>query len=702
MRIVGLAALTNSMNLRRFLRFLCCAGLLSPGPFPAAAEEFTNAIQAFLQQRIEVEKRNVGLVIGLVDEQGSRVVSCGKMDNGTGQEVNGDTLFEIGSITKTFTALLLQDMVERGEMKLEDPVANYLPASVRMPTRNGKPITLLQLATHTSGLPLLAYNLDPKRADNLYADFTVEKMYAFLSGYKLPYDPGTKYQYSELGMELLGHVISLKAGTNYESLLVERICRPLQLDSTRVTLTPELKSRLAAGHNQLGHVVPGLTFQTLVGGSGLRSTANDLLKYLSANLGLTPSSLGPLMEKTHLVRFESMKRGVRMGLAWAVTRFPQETDFVMHGGATPGYTTFIAFDQARRRGVVVLSSSDNPSDVAYLGMLLLKSEWQPDRRPTAVRINRLDYASYVGEYRLSRNTRLGILALRTLLANVTKTAAAITAGCSLAAGLLFVLLRILLRRIVLYCRWREWRIRRWRALSFRTRCLIVVGAILVAVGSTPVTPLVAAHVIWAMAHPVVDIRREGDRLFTQAISLPQAANKITLPHITGELLPESETRFFERMSGTPITFSADAHGKITRLTAPLFGTQLSFAKTSDQPSAPLQPLVPIKLDPKLCDACVGQYEFAADNLFPDGIKLTIRRQGEQLIGQASDKNGRWGAFEVYPLSETNFFFTLTHVGVQLNFIKNQQGAVTSVIRRVGWLPDCAGKKLPDLGGTRPR
>ena len=112
----------------------------------------TDSIRAFLQQRIEVEKRDVGMVIGLVDEHGSSIVSYGKMDDGASQEVNGDTLFEIGSITKTFTALLLQDMIERGEMKLDDPVVKYLPKSVKVPTRNGKEITLLHLATHTSGL----------------------------------------------------------------------------------------------------------------------------------------------------------------------------------------------------------------------------------------------------------------------------------------------------------------------------------------------------------------------------------------------------------------------------------------------------------------------------------------------------------------------------------------------------------------------
>src|SRR3954454_22725057 len=123
----------------------------------------TAAIKEFLHRNFD--GKNAGMVIGVVDEHGSQIFAVGKLDNGADQEVNGDTLFEIGSITKTFTTLLLQDMIERGEMNVEDPVANYLPKSVKMPNRNGKEITLLQLATHTSGLPTSSI-LDSKRADN--------------------------------------------------------------------------------------------------------------------------------------------------------------------------------------------------------------------------------------------------------------------------------------------------------------------------------------------------------------------------------------------------------------------------------------------------------------------------------------------------------------------------------------------------------
>jgi hypothetical protein len=166
-----------------------------------------------------------------------------------------------------------------------------------------------------------------------------------------------------------------------------------------------------------------------------------------------------------------------------------------------------------------------------------------------------------------------------------------------------------------------------------------------------------------------------------------------LPRITGELLPESKSRFFERMSGTPVVFSLDARGKVTGLAAPLFSTQLSFGKAFDQAALPPKPPVAIKLDEKFCDACVGQYEFAPDNFFLDGINLTIWREGDRLLGQASDKNGRWGTFDIYPESETNFFFTLTIVGVQLNLIKNDKGEVTSVVRHSAFSPDSVGKRF---------
>lgn len=315
------------------------------------------------------------IVVGLVDEHGPQILSAGKLDNGTDREPDGDTLFEIGSITKTFTVLLLEDMVQRGEMKLDDPVEKYLPDSVKVPRRNGKKITLLDLATHTSGLPRDPDNLTPTHGlpENAFADYTVERLYKFLDGYALTADPGAQVSYSNTGTALLGHVLALKADMNYESLVTERICRPLGMDSTRVTLTPEMKARLAVGHGQNGNRAPNWIFQVYDGTGGLHSSANDLLKYVSANLGLEKSDLTPLMEKTRVIRHRNTSHG-DMAMSWSVRDEGLDSGrtLIGHAGGTGGYETFIGLDETQQKGVVVLCSQQGGMSAETLGWLLLK------------------------------------------------------------------------------------------------------------------------------------------------------------------------------------------------------------------------------------------------------------------------------------------------------------------------------------------
>lgn len=338
---------------------------------PALAQDtFTNEpdIKTFLQRNFD--DRNFGMVIALLDEHGTKVFSAGRLDNGTTAEVNGDTVFEIGSITKTFTVLLLQDMIERGEMQLEDPVAKYLPASVKMPAYKGREITLLNLAAQDSGLPFNADGLDGKDWLARYDAFTVEKMYAFLAGYNLPNKPGTKFQYSNVGLSVLGQAICLKAGTNFESLVLDRICRPLRMDDTCITLNPALKARAAVGHEADGHKrVSDYHLQAMAPAGALHSTAHDLLKYLSANLGFTQTKLMPLMEKMQMNRHRGSPDMGNTAMPWydQAAYNPPGTEFFGHGGGTGGSATFIGFDRLKHRGVVVLSNQKDihSSDVGW-------------------------------------------------------------------------------------------------------------------------------------------------------------------------------------------------------------------------------------------------------------------------------------------------------------------------------------------------
>ena len=153
----------------------------------------TEEIHEILVKRIDQQKQAVGIVVGVIEPNGRRVVAYGNLAKGDPRTLDGDTIFEIGSVTKVFTSLVLADMVNREEVALDDPAAKHLPENVKMPERSGKSITLLDLSTHTSGLPRLP-NLKMKDPFNPYADYTVDQMYAFLSGYELTRDIGSKYE----------------------------------------------------------------------------------------------------------------------------------------------------------------------------------------------------------------------------------------------------------------------------------------------------------------------------------------------------------------------------------------------------------------------------------------------------------------------------------------------------------------------------
>src|SRR5689334_1020665 len=209
------------------------ASVAAPAPSIASDGE----IRKLLEQRVGERTADYGIVVGVIEAGRRRVVSVGSRSRGDARPLDGDTLFEIGSITKVFTALLLAEAVQRGEVSLEEPVAKLLPAAVKVPARGGREITLLDLSTHSSGLPSLPSNLNPKDPANPYADYSVEQLYAFLSSAQLSRDVGSKYEYSNLGVGLLGHALALRDGQSYEQLVRSRISGPLGMPSTVITLT---------------------------------------------------------------------------------------------------------------------------------------------------------------------------------------------------------------------------------------------------------------------------------------------------------------------------------------------------------------------------------------------------------------------------------------------------------------------------------
>ena len=380
-------------------------GLVPSGASLSAQTAWVDSsIDSLLKDRVN-SKRSTGILLGIVEPGRAPKIFAATQP---GVALDGNSVFEIGSVTKVFTTALLADMVQRGEVKLDDPVSRYLPSSVRAPARGGKQITLLDLATQSSGLPRLPTNLKPANVANPYADYSVQQLYDFLSSYELPRDIGSKFEYSNLGMGLLGHVLALRAGKSYETLVTERILQPLGMRDTHIILTPAMRARLAVGHDDSGAPVGNWDLPTLAGAGALRSTANDMLKFLAANLDSTSGPVAKALFLAHAPLRPTEAPQMRIGLAW-LTLNAYGTPVVWHNGQTGGYHSFIGFDPARRRGVVILANSTNNIDDIGMHLLDERVPLTPSikiRKEISVAPSVL--AQYVGVYQLAPNFEMSI------------------------------------------------------------------------------------------------------------------------------------------------------------------------------------------------------------------------------------------------------------------------------------------------------
>jgi serine-type D-Ala-D-Ala carboxypeptidase/endopeptidase len=306
-------------------------------------------IEAALANRIDEARNTVGIVVGILTPEGRKYLTRGVKGRDSGAPLSPETIFSIGSITKVFTALLLADMVERGEVALDDPVSKYLPDWVEVPSYDGTQITLVDLATHTAALP------GGLNADSI-AD--TEQLYEFLSGYTLERAPGEQFEYSNLGVGLLGHVLSLRAGMSYEELLRTRIFEPLGMNSTTITLSDEQHSRTATGYTEVLAVAPSRVTPDLgvmAGAGAVRSTAEDLLTFAAAQLGLFEHPLQSAMQRTVSVSRPAgppLPPDATIRLGW----MELEGGVLGHNGSTPGYKSALAVRAGAQRAAVALAT----------------------------------------------------------------------------------------------------------------------------------------------------------------------------------------------------------------------------------------------------------------------------------------------------------------------------------------------------------
>ena len=369
-------------------------------------------LKALLLNRTDENHKAVGIVVGLVDATGERFLAAGATAPGGSVAPDADTVFEIGSITKVFTSLVLADMVVRGEVKLDDPVAKFLPSTVKVPERDGKKITLLDLSNQVSGLPRMPDNFKPADMGDPYIDYSPAQMYEFLAKVQLARGIGEKYEYSNLGVGLLGHALALRAGTSYEELVRKRVLEPLGMSDTAIALPERLKARLAAGTGPNLSPVKNWNFDAIAGAGALRSTARDMLKFLTAAAGLRETPLRRAFDLMLKTERPTGLADLTVGMGWHIWR-KYGTEIVWHNGGTGGYRSWAGFDPAKKAGVVVLCNTSFGVD--DLGCWTLEPKWpvarfKPPVARTAIAVDEKTLQAYAGEYELEQ----GVTAVITL------------------------------------------------------------------------------------------------------------------------------------------------------------------------------------------------------------------------------------------------------------------------------------------------
>ncbi len=392
--------------MRPSLVAVCCllaiaSASASAAPLPSDAE-----ITQMLSVRVDLQKGATGIVVGIAQPGGNRIVAYGTRGLTDKTLVNGDTVYDVGSITKVFTALLLADMVQRHEVTLDEPVQKLLPADrVTVPTYQSRQITLADLATHTAGLPLRPANLPSKDSVNPYAGYTEDELYAFLSSFQLKQEPGSSYEYSNVGYGLLGLALADRAKTDYADLVTKRITAPLDMSDTRIVPTDGMRSHEALPYDANLKPVPHEDEGVLVAAGSYRSTANDLLKFLDAVLGFEKFPLKLAMDDmTRVRRPGGMQPSTFIALAWNVYD-DGGREIIYKNGSVNGYRAFMGYDSRARLGVVALANAQTSEGADLIGLHLLDPNIPVNMHvPRAHREIALSLAAldqFVGVYRYS-------------------------------------------------------------------------------------------------------------------------------------------------------------------------------------------------------------------------------------------------------------------------------------------------------------
>ena len=389
--------------MHRVLRPLTLA-LAAAVTFPAYA--MTDAeLDAIVAQRLHGDRTGACFAVAVIDDSVARSFACA---DATGSpRIGPNSAFEIGSVSKTLTSTLLADLVERGQADLDDPLADYLPAGTAVPEFEGAPIRLRHVVTHTSGLPALPPGGLVNDMADPYATLTPQALLDALSDVTLASAPGTRFDYSNYASMLLSYAVARRAGMDFDALLRERVFTPLAMDGAHLSDPPN-GVRTATGHTPNAQPASAWHFDpALAGVGGVRATLDDMVHYVQAHLGHRPSPLDAALARTR--QPVDTASGQPMAMNWMLAPVEGRT-LHAHEGGTGGFSSFVAFDTDRKRGVVVLSDTALTSvgGLGSLGLHLLdpRNPLGAPRKATQPPVELLD--ALAGTWQLQGGPRMEV------------------------------------------------------------------------------------------------------------------------------------------------------------------------------------------------------------------------------------------------------------------------------------------------------
>ncbi|MBL7859666.1 MAG: serine hydrolase [Cyclobacteriaceae bacterium] len=353
-----------------------------------------------IQQRVTFQE-TPGIVVGMYDQGKISYYAFGVADLKAKEPVTSRTLFEIGSITKTFTTSVAALLSLEQKIAFDEKAQTYLPARIVLPEKNGKSITIGHLASAHSGLPRMPGNFAPADVNNPYIDYRENELTAFLNNCELNREPGSQYEYSNLGMGLLGYIVSRIEDKPYSKLIHESIAKPLEMRHTFIS--GQVHDKLLATGYSGSTPVKAWTWEdasVLTGAGGIVSNAEDMMKFLVAQLNPPSNNLGKAFVITHAPKGDAGK--MKIGYGWHI----RDESLIWHNGGTGGFRSFAGFDKTLNKAVVILTNSNTGADDLGFHLLNEKNELKPLKKPFTVPFETLQ--QYVGMYELTPGFQIEI------------------------------------------------------------------------------------------------------------------------------------------------------------------------------------------------------------------------------------------------------------------------------------------------------